>query len=239
MQDHRAMMEKTGGIMGYSGLPKETVAFLRDLGANNDRDWFDAHRSDYEAYWLKAGLDLIAALAPHCEAMSPRLLAVPKLNQSLRRIHRDTRFSKDKTPYQPWLHVILSTGTAFNKVPGMHVVLTPDSLGYGAGQYGLVPAALDRMRQRICDPTQRARLLAALDAAGTVESALDPPELARVPKGYDAEPEWDYLLRRKSLIVRTQSDRAAPDWLFGPDAPERLAAITRAHLPLLGWLLET
>lgn len=129
--------------MPYPGLPRESLTFLQGLAAHNERDWFEAHRADYENHWLQASLDLIAALAPYCEAMEPRLLAVPKLNQSLRRIHRDTRFSKDKTPYQPWLHVILSTGPAFNKAPGMHLVLTPEGLGYGAGQYGMDPAALD------------------------------------------------------------------------------------------------
>jgi uncharacterized protein (TIGR02453 family) len=225
--------------MPYPGLPRQCLTFLQDLAAHNDRDWFEAHRARYEDLWLKAGLDLIAALAPLCEAMEPRLLAVPKLNQSLRRIHRDTRFSKDKTPYQPWLHLILSTGPAFNKVPGMHIVLTPNGLGYGAGQYGLEPDTLDRLRTRICDPVQRGQLLTALDAAGQVHSELDPPDLARVPKGYAADPDWAHLLRRKALIVRTQGDRCVPDWLFGPEAPERLAGIIRAHLPLLDWLQDT
>lgn len=224
--------------MTYAGLPRETPVFLRDLAAHNGRDWFEAHRADYDAHWLKAGLNLIAALAPACEAMVPRLLAVPKLNQSLRRIHRDTRFSRDKTPYQPWLHVILSTGSAFNKVPGMHIVLTPEGLGYGAGQYGLEPAALDRMRQRICNPKDRAALLTALEDAAAVKSHIDPPDLARTPKGYDAQPEWDHLLRRKNLIVRTQGDHPVPDWLFTSEAPEQLSTIVRAHLPLLAWLLK-
>lgn len=224
--------------MAYAGLPHESFAFLRDLSAHNDRDWFEAHRAEYEAFWLKAGLDLIEALGPSCATMQPRLLAVPKLNQSLRRIHRDTRFSKDKSPYQPWLHLILSTGPEFNKVPGMHIVLTPKGLGYGAGHYGLEPAALERMRARICNEADRAALLSALKSAEAVQSTLDAPDLARVPKGYAAEPGWDHLLRRKSLIVRTQSDLAPPDWLFTPEAPERLAAIIRAHLPVLSWLLD-
>lgn len=228
-------MTKRLKAMCYCGLPKRTLAFLRDLRANNDRPWFEAHRADYDTYWLAAGLDLVAALGPHCDAMQPRLLAVPRLNQSLRRIHRDTRFSKDKTPYQPRLHLILSTGPAFNKVPGMHIVLTPDGLGYGAGHYGLDPSALDRIRQRICDATDRAALERALDRAASVGSTLDPPELARLPKGF-ASAEWDHLLRRKGLIVRTQADLPAPDWLFTALAPERLVAITRAHLPLLEWL---
>lgn len=224
--------------MRYSGLPRESITFLGDLAAHNDRGWFEAHRAEYEAFWLKAGLDLIAALGPLCQDMTPRLLAVPKLNQSLRRIHRDTRFSRDKTPYQPWLHLILSTGPSFNKEPGMHIVLRPEGLGYGAGHYGLEPAALDRMRARMCDPQDRARLMAALEATAAVGSTLDPPEIARVPKGYAAAPEWDHLLRRKGLIVRTQGHTPTPDWLFTPDAAERLAAITRAHLPLLAWLCE-
>lgn len=222
--------------MGYPGLRRTTFDYLGALAAHNDRDWFEAHRGDYEAHWLQAGLDLTAALAPLCQAMEPRLLAVPKLNQSLRRINRDTRFSKDKTPYQPWLHLILSTGPAFNKVPGMHIVLQPEGLGYGAGHYGLEPAALDRMRARICTPADREALLRALAAAQAEGSEIDPPDLARVPKRYDAAPDWDHLLRRKGMIVRTQRNLPAPDWLFSPDAPDELARITRAHLPLLHWL---
>lgn len=223
--------------MAYAGLPRETLAYLSDLAAHNDRDWFEAHRAGYEAHWLKAGLDLIAALGPSCAGMTPRLLAVPKLNQSLRRIHRDTRFSKDKTPYQPSLHLILSTGPAFNKVPGMHILLRPEGLSYGAGHYGLEPEALDRMRQRVCDQRDRGELLKALKEAASVHSTLDPPDLTRVPKGYAADPDWDHLLRRKGMIVRTQTHLPPPDWLFTADAPEQLAALTRAHLPVLRWLI--
>lgn len=219
--------------MEYAGLPRETFAFLRGLEAHNDKGWFDAHRGDYERFWLAPGLDLVAALSGEAAGMG--LLAVPKLGASLRRIHRDVRFSKDKSPYQPWLHLILSTGPAFNKVPGMHLVLTPRGLGYGAGQYGLEPAALEAMRGRICDAGERARLLAAIGAAEAVGSRLDPPELARVPKGYQAA-EWDHLLRRKSLILRSVEDIPPPEWLFTGEAVAGLAGIVRAHLPLLEWL---
>lgn len=220
--------------MLYGGVPRETFAFLAGLSANNDRDWFEAHRTDYETFWLGAGLDLIAALAPAISEMG--LHAVPKLNQSLRRIHRDTRFSKDKSPYQPWLHLIFSAGPAFNNGPGMHIVLKPEGLGYGAGQYALEPAALERMRRRMCDGADRGRLLDALATAAGAQSQLDAPDLARAPKGYDADPAWDHLLRRKSLIVRTQDDLTLPSWLFAADAPAQLADIIRGHLPLISWL---
>lgn len=120
--------------MGYAGLPRETFKFLKGLEANNDKGWFEAHRGEYQRFWLAAGLDLVAALSG--EAAEIGLLAVPKLNASLRRIHRDVRFSKDKSPYQPWLHLILSSGSEVNKVPGVHVVFTPRGWVIARGNMG-------------------------------------------------------------------------------------------------------
>ncbi len=87
------------------------------------------------------------------------------------------------------------------------------------------------------DAPSRALLMAALQAAERVGSRIDPSELARVPKGFAPAADWDHLLRRKSLIVRTQDHLPQPDWLFSPDAPAQLAGIVRAHLPLIAWLL--
>jgi uncharacterized protein (TIGR02453 family) len=224
--------------MTYAGLPRATFAYLADLAAHNDRAWFEANRDRYQAEWLGPGLDLAAAMAPLCAAMTPPLLSVPKLNGSLRRLHRDVRFSRDKRPYEAWLHLILSTGTAVGKGPGFHLVLRPEGVGYGAGHYGFAPEALDALRTRICDAGDRARLLSALDAARAAGSELDPADLVRVPQGWRGAPEWDHLLRRKSLIVRTPETLPAPDWLFGPECPERLAGLVRAHLPLLAWLTD-
>ena len=82
--------------MSYAGLPRETIRFLAGLSAENNREWFESHRADYESAWLNAGLDMIAALSGPVSALG--LTAVPKLNASLRRIYRDTRFSRDKRP---------------------------------------------------------------------------------------------------------------------------------------------
>lgn len=224
--------------MTYAGVSAATLAFLGDLEANNDRDWFATNRDRYERHWLAAGLDLIAAVGPLLAGLRPSLHAVPKLNHSLRRIHRDIRFSADKRPFDPCLHIILSTDGAFNKVPGFHFVIRAQSIAFGAGHYGLSPDRLDAIRRRICDPADRADLLAALVQAAATGSDLDPPDLARVPKGYEPAPERDQLLRRKSMIARTQLPLPVPDWLFGPDAPRQIAQLAAAHVPLLAWLLR-
>ena len=222
-------------MSGFDGFSASTIEFLADLAANNSRAWFEANRSRYEAHWKTPSLDLIAALAPGLVAAKPALEAVPKIGGSLRRIHRDTRFSKDKTPYAPQIHLAFEVAGAAGLYRGMHLVLHADHLGFGAGQYGLSADNLTRYRDRIADPEQRRALLAAASTAEAVGSVWDTPELKRLPKGYESEPDWQHLLRRKSVILRGSS-ADLPDWLFTPDCVPKLQEVIGAHLPLLGWL---
>ena len=221
--------------MPYPGMPRETLTFLAGMENDNSRDWFKNNCPAYDRYWTAAGLDLIAALSAPCAALTPSLLAVPKLNASLRRIHRDVRFSKDKRPYDPRLHIILSTAPAFNKAPGVHLVISPNGLGFGAGFYGFEPASLDEFRHNVASPQGRAVFETLLAKAAAVGAVLQDPDLTRVPKGFDATP-WDHYLRRKSVIVRTRADQPHPDWLFTPAATDRLMTIVAALNPLCQWL---
>ena len=75
--------------------------FLADLRANNDREWFAANKQRYEEHVLEPALAFVAAFAPRLERISPHLRADARPSGgSLFRIYRDTRFSKDKTPYK-------------------------------------------------------------------------------------------------------------------------------------------
>jgi hypothetical protein len=59
-----------------------------------------------------------------------------------------------------------------------------------------------------------------------------------LPKGYQAEKSWEHPLRHRTFIARTPEPLPPPDWLFTPDCPHRIAAIARAHLGLLAWLMR-
>ena len=219
--------------MTYAGLPHGTISYLRELAADNSRAWFAAQRADHDRFWLAAGLDLSAALS--APAKGPGLHAVPKENAGLRRIHRDVRFAADKRPYEPRLHMVLSSGSGAGGGAGVHLVVGPAGIGYGAGSYGMTPAALDTFRRRVCDGAGRAGLEAALAVARGVGAVLDAPDLKRVPRGYDPAP-WDHLIRRKSVIVRRDGDVGLPDWLHGPGAVTGWMAIVGALVPLVRWL---
>jgi uncharacterized protein (TIGR02453 family) len=215
---------------------EDTFRFLADLEANNTRDWFEAHRDRYEAQWKAPALAFIEAIRPRLAALDPPLKAEARLNASLRRINRDVRFSADKSPYSPSLHMIFSTGGAFNRDAGMHLVLDPRGVGYGAGLYGLAPEALERYRARLAEPGEAEALARAVDAAAAVGARMGAPDLARPPRGHAAEGRAAEFLRHKSIVVRTFGTGAPPSVLTGPGALDWAVATTAVFGPLLAWL---
>lgn len=213
----------------------ETFGFLKALEKNNSKDWFDAHRDDYEAHWKEPALAFIADISDRMAALDPPLKAVPKINGSLRRINRDMRFSKDKSPYNARLHMIFWAGDKPVGGPGMHVVLTPTGVGYGGGHFGIEPGRLGELRKRIAGPEGEA-LIEALNAAEAAGCTMDAPDLARMPKGFEAEGRRAELLRYKSFVARTHGNEGPPSVLTGPGAEDWVMEKTRACMPLVRWL---
>lgn len=221
----------------FNGFSPELFAFLRDLKAHNSKEWFDQNRTTYETHFKIAAQDFIAEISGRMAALTPPLQAVPKVNGSLRRINRDIRFAKDKSPYHDHMHLIFWAGDHPNRAPGMHFVLKGDGIGYGAGFYGMSPKALTRYRMAVCDEAQRAELESAIDTAEKVDSTLEPPELVRVPRGMSHfGPEMEFL-KHKSIVVRTHTDAPLGEWLYDGEAVcDRFAILTQAHMPLIAWL---
>ncbi len=214
---------------------KDTFYFLTDIAANNSKDWFEANRDRYDAHWKSAALTFIEAIKPRMEALDPPLKAEARLNGSLRRINRDVRFSKDKSPYNASLHLIFWAGDHPNRSPGMHVVLHPDGVGYGTGLYGLVPEQLARYRDMVVDPVEQKGLFAALDAAETIGCTLGEPDLARLPKGYEGGGRVADLLRHKSIVARTHGTGAKPHVMIGEGSIDWVMVQTQVLMPLIRW----
>ena len=225
-------------IHSFTGFSQDTFAFLSDLEANNSKEWFVAHREQYEACWLQPALAFIDAMKPVVLALCPPLKAEARLNGSLRRIHRDTRFSKDKTPYNPRLHMVFWCGDHPNRSPAFHIVLHPTHVGYGAGQWAFTPAELTSYRRSVCAPEKRAILIAALEAARNVRCELDPETLKRVPAGFAMEDRHAPLIKRKSLVVRTLHSDAIPKQILNEDCVEYTAELMSTLGSIISWLQE-
>lgn len=215
---------------------KHTFEFLRDLEANNTKEWFEANRDRYETHWKSAALDFIADMADAMQALDPALRAEPKLNGSLRRINRDVRFSKDKSPYNSSCHIVFWRGDHPNRSPGMHFSLRPNGVWYGAGIWGVPPGPLKAYRDRIVGG-DRAALDTALASASAVGCDLGKPDLTRVPRGFEAEGKTADLLRYKGYVAMTREKPAPPSKIIGPGAAAWSIETTQALMPLIRWLV--
>jgi len=129
----------------------DTFGFLGELRANNNRDWFLANRARYESVVRDPFLQFIADLAPRLERISPHLVADPRPSGgSFIRIFRDTRFSKDKSPYK-WhaaAHFRHVKGKDIH-APGFYLHLEPRQVFAANGLWHPDPPTLARIREAI------------------------------------------------------------------------------------------
>jgi uncharacterized protein (TIGR02453 family) len=219
----------------FGGFPEQTATFLRALARHNRRDWFEAHREQYQSGYLEPAQAFVNALAPELRKLSPGIRAEPRVNGSIMRIQRDTRFSRDKTPYKTALHCIFPEGDS-KASPGFYLRLAPGSLGVAAGLMGFDPRQLERYRKAVVDPRRGRALREAMEKArkaGPYE--LSAPALKRVPRGYDAEHPNAALLKHKGFGLHAELDPAP---LFGPEAVAFTIARFRELRPVQQWLLK-
>jgi uncharacterized protein (DUF2461 family) len=79
--------------VSFDGFPQETLTFLAGLRANNERSWFEAHRADYDAYYLDVAREFVADAGERLRALDPAVQAEPSVSGSIGRINRDIRFT--------------------------------------------------------------------------------------------------------------------------------------------------
>lgn len=180
----------------------ETFEFLTQLDGNNNKEWFNAHKGDYEAKVRGPALALITDMQPLMAEISPRILSVPKkVGGSLMRVYRDTRFGKDKTPYKT------NIGIQFRHfmgkdvhAPGYYLHISNDECFFGAGIWRPDGPALSKIRSFI-DENPRGWSKAIEDQAFAAKFALAGDSLVRPPKGFKADHPLIDDLKRKDFIA--------------------------------------
>lgn len=208
--------------------------FFRELSVENDRTWFNANKDRYEAEVVEPLLAFIGDFAPKLKKISPHYLAIPKkVGGSMFRIHRDTRFSKDKTPYKT--HASAHFRHARGKdvhAPGFYLHLEPGQVFAGVGIWHPDREPLHAIRQTIAeDPKAWQRVLKNKKFAERFE--LQGESLTRPPKGFDPEhPLIDEIKRKDFIAVANYSEKDACQ----DDFLKRFTDDCRAGTPLMKFL---
>lgn len=181
---------------------KHTFRFLNELQANNSREWFTANRARYEADVREPSLRLIADLAAPLAKISSHFVADPrKQGGSLFRIHRDTRFANDKTPYKTWSGARFAHERAKQvPAPSFYLHIQPGGCFAGGGIWHPESPTLKRIRDFLVDnPATWKRGMRG--KAFREKYGFWGDRLTRPPRGYDAAHELIDELKMKNFAA--------------------------------------
>lgn len=89
----------------FNGFSPESPGFLERLAANNNKAWFEEHRDDFEQSLMEPLKNLVSDLTGAMLAIDPELVVIPAVDKTISRIYRDTRFSRNKSPYKTCLWI--------------------------------------------------------------------------------------------------------------------------------------
>lgn len=221
----------------FTGFPRECPTFLADLEENNDREWFKRNKTDFEEFVLDPARRFVTAMGERLSKIAPGIHAEPRIDKSIFRIHRDTRFSNDKRPFKTHLGIYFWEGAGKKlECPGFYFHLEKDKLLLGGGMHIFPREYLDTYRASVDD----ARLGAALetilaDGRKFFPAAMDLDNYKRIPGGYSKDHLRADLLKRKGVTLGEESE--LPSALFGPESVDYVFHRFEKMLPLHKWLL--
>ena len=213
-------------------FPAETLRFLRALKRNNRREWFNAHRDDYESYVRQPMTAIVERLAVDLRAFAPELVASPKV--SMYRIYRDTRFSENKTPYKTHIAASFPTrGLAKHEGAGAYFHVSADEVWIGGGMYSPQPPQLFAVRQHIAGHLKQLRAIVESPGFRKQLGALEGETLKRVPRGFPKEHPAAEYLKRTNFVA---GSKFPPALATSPAFYKTVLSVFRQVVPLTRFL---
>jgi len=218
----------------FSGIPREAVTFLGNLAANNQRAWFEDHREEYETFVRHPLSLLVESLAPTMLGIDSAFDIGPR-GPAVSRIRRDTRFSRDKSPYRvnQWV-VFRRRRTDWPNHPAFFMEFRPDGYRYGMGYYSATPTTMKAIRARI--DSHRQAFLAAMATAREAGYQVEGEAYKRpiLPEGLEAEAQ-EWYRRKNGCLMRNCSLDAA---FFEAELATEMERSFLAAAPLYRFLCE-
>lgn len=220
--------------MSFIHYPKATIGFLKSIQKNNNREWFDEHKDEYVKFILEPSRAFVEEMGEHLQALVPTINAIPKINQSLFRIYRDTRFSKDKTPIKTKVGVIFWQGTHIRMQSScFYLHFSPKELLIASGIRTFDPDLLAAYRDYIKVDKNREELHEILEVLREKGYLISEPEYKRLPRGFDKEMKLEYLARMKAVAV---FHTLTPSTITKKQFIDELFKHYEQFLPLQQWL---
>ncbi len=183
----------------FNGYPKDALIFLRDLKANNTREWFTEHKARYEESIKAPTLALLDTIAQRMRSVDQDIDIEPK--KCIYRINRDVRFSKDKSPYKTSVAAAFTLRGHDRKIDAaFYFHIMPEEVGVGGGLYAPSGDQLKKLRASIAEHPEALRGILKTASFKSHFKDLTGDSLTRVPQGYEKDhPAVDLLMRKQFL----------------------------------------
>jgi uncharacterized protein (TIGR02453 family) len=227
-------------ITGRGGFRPAALQFLRDLQRHNEKAWFEANRDVYEREVREPMRRLVEAVDARLASIAPEIIGDPK--RSMFRIHRDVRFSRDKSPYKTSAAAWFYHRDAGRKVgtvgegggAGFYFHIDPTRCFTAGGIWRPARAALVRLREAIAaQPTALPRLTSAPGFRRRFGGLNEEAKLRRVPHGFPPDhPAADWL----KLQSFTAAATVEPSVVASPQLVDRVCRDFELLVPLVRWL---
>ncbi len=227
----------------FQGIPRGALTFLRGLAKNNRKEWFEEHRADYESKLRQPMLMLVDEIDARLASIAPEIIGSRR--KSMFRIHRDIRFSKDKSPYKAhaacWFyHRDAGSGVggdAAHGGAGFYFHFAPEGSCCGGGIWMPPRPALQRIRQSLvedCDGFEEIVLSRSFKRrfGALSEEAM----LVRMPRGFSDDSPCARWMRYQSFTAGAELKIGD---LHSASLPDTLARHFSAIAPMVRWLNDS
>lgn len=219
----------------FKGFSKKTLSFFRRLKTNNSKGWFDEHRAEYDEHVLNPSRAFVLTMGDLLHPIAPGIHADPRVNRSLFRINRDTRFSKNKSPYKTNMGLWFWDGTGRRmECSGFYFHLEANKLMLGTGIYMFSKPQLEEYRRSVDDSKLGAaltRAITSLQKAG--DYGIGGEHYKRVPQGYDPNHKRADLLKHKGIYAGIEMK--VPEAFFTAGLTDFCVKHYKAMAPLHRW----
>lgn len=189
--------------MEFKGFDKKTLLFLKAIRENNNKEWFEAHRNEYENYILNPSRAFVEEFGEHLMALEPTIHAEPKINKSLYRIFRDTRrMGANKAPLKSRIGFIFWQGSGRRmQSSSFYLHFSPDELFVSVGVRWFLKPMLDAFREYIKDSRKREELNKLLHSLMDKGYSLIEKGYKRFPRGVNADMMYSHLFLYKGMAT--------------------------------------
>ncbi len=218
--------------MEFKGFSKKTLPFLEAIRKNNNKEWFEAHRKEYEELILNPSRLFVVEMGEHLQALEPTINAIPKINKSLYRIYRDTRrMGANKEPIKSRIGIIFWQGNIKRmQSSSFYLHFSPEDLYVSAGVRWFEKPMLDAFREYISDESKRVALDALLKTIVAKGYSHLEKGYKRYPRGFNADmPAADLSLYKGMATYKILNPRLIQN---GEELIDTLYKIYEDMLPL-------